>query len=172
MKRILVLGIIASTIVLIAYGALTLYDYNLSIGRMWQTPAIKPHEHPIPVMASGSVPVHGGEALYRTAAAEELKPSFALSDEAVIADGKIAYQRYCHQCHGPNFDGYGTVGQSFAPPPGDLRSTKIQSMLVGSLFKEISYGIPDGRQPPLATTMTTDERWQVIAFVKNLGVRE
>jgi hypothetical protein len=35
---------------------------------MWQTPVIKPHEKPIPVMAAGSVPVNGGEALYRAAA--------------------------------------------------------------------------------------------------------
>jgi hypothetical protein len=39
------------------------------------------------------------------------------------------------------------------------------------LFKEISYGIPGGRQPALATTMTPEERWQSIALVKSLGVR-
>jgi hypothetical protein len=78
-----------------------------------------------------------------------------------------------YQCHGKNFDGYGTVGQSFAPPPGDLRTAKrVQSMPPGMLFKEISYGIPDGRQPALATTMTVDERWQAIAFVKSLGQRQ
>jgi len=138
---------------------------------MWHTPAIKAHEKPIPVMAAGSVPVTGGEALYRTAAAETITPTFLLTEPAAIAAGKTAYQRYCIQCHGQKFDGYGTVGQSFAPPPGDLRSTKVQSMQVGVLFKEISYGIPDGRQPALATTMTVDERWHAIAFVKSLGVR-
>ncbi len=172
MKRILVLGVIASTVFLTAYGAITLYDYNLTVGRMWETPAIKPHEHPIPVMAPGSVPVTGGEALYRAADATELQPSVALLDPAMIAAGKIAYRRYCFQCHGPNFDGYGTVGQSFAPPPRDLRSATVQSVTVGNMFKEISYGIPDGRQPALATTMTVDERWHVIAYVKSLGVRD
>ena len=171
MKRILVLGMIVSTVVLIAVGVITLYDYNMSVGRMWHTPAIKAHEKPIPVMAAGSVPVAGGEALYRAAAAETITPPFALTEPAAIAAGKIAYQRYCYQCHGPNFDGYGTVGQSFAPPPGDLRTQKIQSMSPGLLFKEISYGIPDGRQPALATTMTLDERWHAIALVKSLGVR-
>ncbi len=171
MKRILVLGLIVSTVALIAVGVITLYDYNMSVGRMWQTPSIKPYEEPIPVMADGSMPVAGGEALYRAAAAETITPTFLLSDPAAIAAGKIAYQRYCYQCHGPNFDGYGTVGQSFAPPPGDLRTAKIQSMSPGLLFKEISYGIPDGRQPALATTMTLDERWHAIALVKSLGVR-
>jgi mono/diheme cytochrome c family protein len=172
MKRILVLGIIASTLVLVAYGVITLYDYNLTVGRMWETPAIKPHENPIPFMEPGSVPVTGGEALYRAANATELQPSVILSDPVIIAAGKIAYRRYCFQCHGPNFDGYGTVGQSFAPPPRDLRSVKVQSQPVGGMFKEISYGIPGGRQPALATTMTLDERWHVIAYVKSLGARD
>ena len=172
MKRILVLGLIVSTVALIAVGVITLYDYNLSVGRMWQTPAIKPYEKPIPIMADGSMPVAGGEALYRAAVAETITPTFLLTEPAAIAAGKTAYQRYCIQCHGQKFDGYGTVGQSFAPPPGDLRSTKVQSMHVGVLFKEISYGIPDGRQPALATTMTVDERWQAIAYVKSLGQRQ
>jgi mono/diheme cytochrome c family protein len=172
MKRILAVGLIVSTVALIAVGVITLYDYNLSIGRMWQTPAIKPYEKPIPVMVAGSVPVTGGEALYRTAVAETITPTFLLTEPVAIAAGKTAYQRYCIQCHGQKFDGYGTVGQSFAPPPGDLRSTKVQTMHVGVLFKEISYGIPDGRQPALATTMTVDERWQAIAFVKSLGQRQ
>ena len=55
--------------------------------------------------------------------------------------------------------------------PAIFARAKIQSMSPGLLFKEISYGIPDGRQPALATTMTLDERWHAIALVKSLGVR-
>ena len=170
MVRILAVGLIVSTIALVAWGAITAYDEMLSVGRMWETPAIRPYERPIPVMEAGSMPFNGGEALYRAMAAEEIEPPFSLTEPAAIAAGKISYQYYCIHCHGKNFDGYGTVGQSFAPPPGQLRSSKIQSMSPGTLFKEISYGIPGGRQPALATTMTIDERWQSIAFVKSLGI--
>jgi len=45
-------------------------------------------------------------------------------------------------------------------------------MPAGQLFHEISYGIPNGRQPPLASTIGVEERWQIIAFVKSLGRRE
>ncbi len=169
MVRILSVGLIASTVFLLAWGAITAYDELMSVGRMWQTPAIKPHEKPILVMAAGSVPITGGEALYRAADDANILPPFALTEPATIAAGKTAYQNYCIHCHGKNFDGYGTVGQSFAPPPGDLRSDKVQSMPAGTLFKEISYGIPGGRQPPLATTMAVDDRWNAIAFVKSLG---
>jgi mono/diheme cytochrome c family protein len=171
MVRILSVGLIVSAITLVAWGVLTGYDNILQVGRMWETPAIKPNEKPIPVMETGSVPFNGGEALYRAASADTLKPPFSLTEPAAITRGKTAYQYYCIHCHGKNYDGYGTVGQSFAPPPGDLRSAKIQSMPEGLLFKEISFGIPNGRQPALATTMAADDRWRTIAYVKSLGVR-
>ena len=171
MVRILSVGLIAATVLLVAWGVLTGYDEFLSVGRMWHTPAIKPHEKPIPVMAAGSVPVHGGEALYRSAAVEDLAAPFALTEPTVIDAGKTVYKFYCIHCHGKYFDGYGTVGQSFAPPPGDLRSAKVQAMPAGSLFKEISFGIPGGRQPALATTVSPDDRWRVIAYVKSLDQR-
>jgi mono/diheme cytochrome c family protein len=172
MLRILSVGLIVSTVALVAWGVITAYDELMPVGRMWETPAIKPHETPIPVMAAGSVPVNGGEAIFRTAAPETITPPFALTEPAAIASGRTAYQYYCIHCHGKNFDGYGTVGQSFAPPPGDLRSTRVQSMPEGVLFKEISYGIPGGRQPALATTVAVNDRWHAIAYVKSLGQRQ
>jgi mono/diheme cytochrome c family protein len=172
MVRILSVVLIACTVALAAWGVITAYDELMPVGRMWETPAIKPHENPIPVMAAGSVPVSGGEAFFHAAAAEDLKPPFAMTDPLVIAAGKTAYGYYCVHCHGKNYDGYGTVGQSFAPKPRDLRGAKVQAMAAGTLFKEISFGLPDGRQPALATTMAPDDRWRVIAYVKSLGRRQ
>jgi hypothetical protein len=40
------------------------------------------------------------------------------------------------------------------------------------MFKEISFGVPGGRQPALATTIAVLERWQIVAYIKSLGVRE
>jgi hypothetical protein len=64
------------------------------------------------------------------------------------------------------------VGQSFDPLPTDLRSVKVQTLPEGVLFKEISYGVPNGRQPPLATTIEVMDRWRIVAYVKSLGVRK
>lgn len=172
MVRIVSVALIVSTVALIVWGVITAYDTLMPVGRMWRTPAIKPHENPIPVMAAGSVPVGGGEEFYRLVAAAELTPPVALTEPAAVALGKTAYQYYCIHCHGKNFDGYGTVGQSFAPKPEDLRSTRIQSLDDGKFFKEISFGIPGGRQPPLATTMAVADRWRVIAYIKSLGQRQ
>jgi mono/diheme cytochrome c family protein len=172
MIRILSVGLIACVIALAVWGALTVYDKNLSVGRMWITPAIKPHEKPIPVMAAHTVPFEGGEAFYRQADPARLAPVFALDQAAAIQAGQIGYQRFCVHCHGNNHDGMGTVGQSFAPLPGDLRSEKIQTMPVGQLFQEISYGVPGGRQPALASTISVERRWQIVGFVKSLGLAQ
>ncbi|MGD9248099.1 MAG: c-type cytochrome [Desulfobacteraceae bacterium] len=171
MLRILSALSIATAVGLIAWGVITLYDENLQVGRMWETPAIKPHEDAIPIMDRNTVPVDGGELFYRQTDPDAVQSPFELSQSDLIAAGNVGYGRYCIHCHGKYHDGQGTVGQSFAPLPGDLRSVKVQTMPVGRLFHEISYGLPGGRQPALASTIAVDERWKIIGFIKSLGVR-
>lgn len=171
MSRILSVGCIAVVLGLIVYGLITLYDETLQAGRMWETPAVKPHEEPITVTADATVPFDHGEALLRAGDPEALKAPMNLAHPDVIARGRQTYQYYCIHCHGKYHDGYGTVGQSFAPKPRDLRGANVQQMANGRIFHEISYGIPGGRQPALATTMAVAERWQVIGYLKSLGIR-
>jgi mono/diheme cytochrome c family protein len=170
MKKVLALVVILVG-ALGAYHALMFYDNNFRYGRMRATPAVKPHEEPLIRMEAGVVPVAGGEALLRATPGPLLKPPWKLEAAEVIARGKAVYFTYCAQCHGLNYNGKGTVGQSFMPLPTDFRSPEVQSRSAGELFQSVSYGIPDGRQPPLETTITIDDRWSVVAFVKSLGVR-
>ena len=155
----------------VAYEALMYYDNNFRYGRMRETPAVRPLEDPLLKMEAGIVPVSGGEAIYRATAAADLISPLDIAQPNVLTRGKSVYLTYCAQCHGYNYDGQGTVGQSFQPLPADLRSSQVQSKLDGELFKSISYGIPGGRQPALHTTIRVGGRWHVIAFVKSLGVR-
>ena len=154
-----------------AYEALMYYDNNFRYGRMRETPAVRPHEDPLLNMAAGIVPISGGEAIYRTAKGVDIKSPLNPAEPFVITRGKAVYLTYCAQCHGYNYDGNGTVGQSFHPLPTDLRSPDVQSKPDGELFQSVSYGIPGGRQPALQTTVTIDDRWHVIAFIKSLDVR-
>ncbi len=173
MTRIAILAAFVALALSCAYAAITLYDENLQVGRMWETPVVRPHELPIPTMAEGVVPLHGGEMFHRMATTNGLTPPMDLKAPDVIALGKTVYANYCAQCHGKYHDGDGTVGQSFIPPIGDLRSVRVQKELrPGTLFHEISFGVPGGRQPPLATTVTMDDRWRVIAYIKSLGLRK
>jgi mono/diheme cytochrome c family protein len=172
MKRISILALVAAVVLMAVYTVLTLYDENLKIGRMWETPAVRPYEEPMLIMEKAVIPVKGGESVFRGLRGEDLISPFENSDPQTIEAGKSLYFIFCAQCHGKYFDGNGTVGQSFHPLPGDLQSVRVQSMPQGTLFKEISYGTPDGRQPPLATTIAVMDRWRIIAYLKSLGPRE
>jgi mono/diheme cytochrome c family protein len=171
-KKYLIFLIGLAIVGLGAYEALIYYDENFPYGRMWETPAVRPHEQLPLSTPMGSVPQQGGEEIFKAMPADKLKSPLALSDPAQIQMGKALYSKFCAQCHGKNYDGQASVGQSFHPLPTDLRSPKVQSLSEGAFFKEISYGIPDGRQPPLATTIDSLDRWRLIAYVRSLGQRK
>jgi mono/diheme cytochrome c family protein len=171
MKRIAILAAVVAVVLGVGYGVLTAWDHLFYLGRMWETPAVRPHEQPLATAAAGIVPITGGEVQWREAAEEALVPMVDLTDAAAITAGFAAYQNFCLPCHGKNHDGNGTVGQSFAPLPADLRGPKVQAMTPGRIFKQISYGIPGGRQPALAATISTEQRWCIVAYLHSLEPR-
>jgi mono/diheme cytochrome c family protein len=171
-KKALVLGVVAAFVLLVAVLALRHIDDYADFWRMRETPGVRPHEEPLLIMEEGIIPVSAAEAILRATKGEDLKSPLNLDDPAVIEEGKKLYVDFCFMCHGPNHDGNGTVGQSFSPLPTDIRSAKVQALPIGVHFKEISYGIPDGRQPALATTIDPLDRWRIVAYVKSLGVRK
>ncbi len=158
---------IISVFIIIGLCCLSSCDW----GRMWETPAVRSHEKKILEMPKGTVPFDGGEEIWINMSPDEIHFPVSADDPLIVEQGKPLYFTYCAQCHGPQFDGNGTVGQSFAPLPTDLRSEAVQSTMEGTLFKSISYGVPNGRQPPLASTIELSDRWKIIAFVRSLGVR-
>jgi mono/diheme cytochrome c family protein len=164
MKRLVVLAIAGVFVALVAYGVLTFYDHSMSLGRMWETPAVKPHEEPLLVMQKGLVPFGGGEAKLRAAALLTPPAGMDLKAQKTVDAGLIAYQNYCLHCHGSNLDGQGRVGQSFAPLPANLRSVDVLAKSDTNLFKAISYG--GGRAPALATTVSVIDRWNIIAYLR------
>nr|VFK07948.1 MAG: Cytochrome C oxidase, cbb3-type, subunit III [Candidatus Kentron sp. H] len=171
MLRIFSVLLIVTAVVLAFLSVTNLYDDNLSVGRMWETPGIRPHERPLPVIDTHSIPIDGGEALLRLSDPQTLKAPFDITRPEIVAAGKIGYGHFCVHCHGKDHDGNGTVGQSFTPLPGDLRGAMVQSQPVGQLWHEISYGRPDGRQPPLASTISLNERWRIAGYILSLGRR-
>jgi mono/diheme cytochrome c family protein len=170
-KKALFLAGVLFSVVIVAVLVLRHIDDYADFWRMRETPGVRPYEEPLLIMAEGVVPVSASEAILRVSKGEALKPPLNLKDPAVIEAGKKLYFNFCFMCHGPNQDGKGTVGQSFSPLPTDIRSAKVQALPAGVHFKEISYGIPDGRQPALATTITVLDRWRIVAYIKSLGVR-
>jgi hypothetical protein len=63
-------------------------------------------------------------------------------------------------------DGNGTVGQSFSPLPANLKASAVQEQTDGDLFYKIRFGY--SRHPALYSTMTDQETWAVIRYVRTL----
>ncbi len=135
-------------------------------GRMREDEALRTYEIPMPEMPSASVPITGGLNALLTADIEQLSNPLPDTRETVQR-GAESYGYYCSHCHGQDARGYGTVGQSFAPLPTDLGSEYVQDQSDGQMFYRISFGFQ--RHPPLYYTVSTDDRWAVIRYLRKLA---
>ena len=133
--------------------------------RMRDDEAVNTYEMQLPDMPQGVVPQGAGVEPAFAQPPDQIRNPLQ-SDQAVIEEGKVAYTYYCIQCHGPDARGFGTVGQSFAPLPTNLRSDTVRNQSDGALFIKIGMGYK--RHPPLAYTVSVHDRWALIAFIRTL----
>lgn len=144
-------------------AALTLW--GCGYGRMNDDEAFQTFERSLPQMPKKAIPISGGVEVLRQSIPSDLVNPVSMSDESVGL-GRERYQFYCVQCHGPKANGYGTVGQSFAPLPTDLTQSNVQDQSDGDLFYKISLGF--NRHPPLAATIAVENRWAIINYLRFL----
>ncbi|MDA3791605.1 MAG: cytochrome c [Desulfobacula sp.] len=164
MKQVLFLAVFATLAITGVYTIITLYDSNMKIGRLYQTPVIRPHEEPLLVMDKQAIPFHKSEALIKETLQTAYPETMTLPIEMILAKGEKDYNTFCSHCHGPNLDGLGTVGQSFNPLPTNLTSEKAVKLSDIELFTVISYGSKN--TPALASSMTVESRNAVIQFLR------
>ena len=88
---------------------------------------------------------------------------------ATIADGKETFSHYCVACHG--MDGQNT-GVPFAdhmsPPIPLLNSKGVQEYTDGQLKWVIDNGIWPSGMPGSKGTLSDDEIWSIVVFLRNL----
>ncbi len=136
--------------------------------RMYDDEAVDVYKMALPDMPSTSLPF--GETDPLEAAEPESLENPLPPSEAVVAEGKIRYGYYCAHCHGINGRGYGTVGQSFGPLPTNLTGGYVQDQYDGILFQRITKGFL--RHPPMGYTVTAEDRWAIIRFIRTLSRAE
>lgn len=97
-----------------------------------------------------------------------LKDLVPQGKERDLVSGREIYVNTCIRCHG--IDGKGTSGITLVPPPADLSSSAVQSRLDGSLFRRIHEGKPNTAMGAWKHSLSDDEIWDVLAYVRTLRV--
>ena len=135
-------------------------------GRMYDQESVRTYKKEIPEMPPETIPITGGYQILKSADPKSLKNPLPYNQKSVN-EGKEAYSYFCVHCHGLKADGNGTVGQSFAPLPTNLTDLAVQKQNDGELFSKISLGF--GRHPPLASTVSEEDRWAVVNYIRSLS---
>jgi mono/diheme cytochrome c family protein len=98
----------------------------------------------------------------------EQKNPLPLTPET-IAEGKEAFSHYCVVCHG--LDGQNT-GVPFvdhmSPPVPSLASKEVQGYSDGQLKWVIDYGISPSGMPGSKGTLSDEEIWSIVIFLRHL----
>jgi len=87
----------------------------------------------------------------------------------VIAEGKEAFSHYCVACHG--MDGQNTgvpFLERMSPPVPSLASRDVQSYTDGQLKWVIDYGIWPSGMPGSKGTLSEEEIWSIVVFIRHL----
>ncbi len=96
--------------------------------------------------------------------ADKSKVNPLKAEDNVLEIGDELFKKNCQSCHGE-------IGMSnglpLVPPPIDLASDKAQANTAGELFYKITNG--RGAMPTFATQLSTDQRWQIITFIKSFS---
>lgn len=89
---------------------------------------------------------------------------------SAAAQGRALYTMYCTPCHGISGTGDGPVPRHFAIDANvrvaDLTSDAVQRHADGWLYATITDGT--AHMPALRFEITPDERWKIVAFVREL----
>jgi mono/diheme cytochrome c family protein len=101
------------------------------------------------------------------AAAAKVANPIASSAQSIAA-GKTIYIKNCNDCHGKKGKGDGPKSGDLDKSPKDFTKEAFQSQADGILF----WKMTEGRKPmpSFKKDLTDEQRWQVINYVRTLGV--
>jgi Cytochrome c, mono- and diheme variants len=110
----------------------------------------------------------GSRALVETAnqpgAALAANPIAASSDS--VARGNNLFLANCANCHGQDGGGDGPTGAGLLPPPGPI-GPAASTMSDGQLAYVITDGISGTGMPPFATSLSENDRWDLVNYLRS-----
>ena len=100
------------------------------------------------------------------ASADSLKSPLDQGPET-IAKGEELFGLYCWPCHGEAGFGDGPAGGSGPIRPANFHDKETMAQKDGALFWKMTQG--RGIMPPFKEALTVEQRWQLVAFLRNLS---
>jgi cytochrome c oxidase cbb3-type subunit 2 len=97
----------------------------------------------------------------------------------LVEHGKAVYEQNCAACHGVKGDGEGAAAAFLLPKPRNfvqanyrLRSTPTGQLPTDvDLFRAVSLGMPGTPMPPWKHSLSDEDRWAVVEYVKTFSPR-
>lgn len=90
------------------------------------------------------------------------------NDAATLARGQQLFAQNCAVCHGPLGKGNGELAAQLRPRPADLSGSHATTHTDGDLSWWIGRGIPGTGMPAFRSTLTDDEIWALIRYLRTL----
>jgi copper transport protein len=88
------------------------------------------------------------------------------ADASRIESGSAIFQNNCATCHGVSGKGDGPSAANLNPKPFDL-SVHVPLHTDGELYWWVTNGIPGTAMPTWLNSLTDDQRWEVVAYIRN-----
>lgn len=82
-------------------------------------------------------------------------------DRDAIPGGQNLFEQHCSECHGETGEG-GKKGPS-------LRAPQVQNAALGAIFWILTNGVVR-RGMPVWSKLPEPQRWQLVSYIKSLGV--
>src|SRR5579862_1850410 len=88
-----------------------------------------------------------------------------------LAEGQGVYLTQCASCHGARADGHGAFADVLLTATPDLSQPQALAQRTDDeLFTATTNGLPGSAMPTFAHTLSVDERWKVVAFLRVLSL--
>jgi high-affinity iron transporter len=85
------------------------------------------------------------------------------------AEGRALYAKSCASCHGIAGAGDGPAGRALKPPPPAIGVRKLTPDLTATLsYNVISVGVRGTAMSGFASSLTPQQRWNIIAYIHSL----
>jgi mono/diheme cytochrome c family protein len=85
--------------------------------------------------------------------------------EAIIAEGKLLYSRFCYSCHGSQGQGDGPVAEVYKGVPA-YNAGRYKTLSEGHVFHTITHG--KGRMYAHGSQISIENRWKIVKYVQQL----